>query len=74
MDNGEISNNEARIFIGKNNHGATGVVEANFDSDRMLFESFEHSTTRQEVYEQENVDLSVFQSTTPTFDNSEPPF
>ena len=74
MENGEISNNEARIFIGKNNHGATGVVESNFDSDRMLFESFEHSITRQEVYEQDNVDLSVFESTTPTFDNSEPPF
>ena len=74
MDNGEISNNEARIFIGKNNHGKTGVVEANFDSDRMLFESFEHSITRQEVYEQENVDVSAFQSTTPTFDNSDAPF
>jgi replicative DNA helicase len=65
MDNQEISQEQTQLIIGKNNHGATGVVEANFNYNNMVFEGLVGQQLYQEVME---ADVSKFQSTTPTFD------
>ena len=59
MTEQNIPQEQTQLIIGKNNHGATGVIEADFDCEHMLFKDFYGEQLKQDVFGSD-VDISKF--------------
>ena len=76
MTEQDIPQEQTQLILGKNNHGATGVVEADFNYKHMIFVSFIGEKLKKDVFAVE--DVSVFtkdkEPTTSTFNDLDVPF
>ena len=63
MGEQEIPQEQTQLILGKNNHGATGVVECDFDYEHMVFRSLIGEQLRQDVYASD-IDVSKFTGNT----------
>ena len=76
MTEQSIPQEQTQLILGKNNHGATGIVECDFDYKHMVFVSFIGEKLKEDVFAVE--DVSVFtkdkEPTTSTFNDLDVPF
>ena len=74
MGEQEIPQEQTQLILGKNNHGATGVVECDFDYENMVFRSLIGEQLRQDVYAVEDVSVFEKKPIDKTFDDLDVPF